>query len=574
MNSINLKRMMKSCSSLLIAALAFSTLPALGQADRPPYESPVPKFTFGTTLAEQEAQLKNNPLLKRFSDSRKRLASDRHRPLYHFVSPESTLNDPNGLCFWNGKWHLFYQGYPPEDRRQHWGHAVSDDLIHWRDLPYAIYPSPERAVFSGATWVENNRVIAMYHGTAVGNMVAVSDDPLLLNWKKLTDGPVIPSKTKTGFPAPYSVFDPCIWKKDDVYYSLSAGRLAMPPDGKPFGTTSLFRSKDLVTWEYVHEFVEGDRFTRIGDDYACPYFVPIGDRYIMPFFSHMSGGQYLLGDYDKERDKFVVSNHGKFNFGAVGPGGVHAPSATSDGKGGVIIIFNMNPGKPTGEWNQIMSLPRRLTLVGRDEIRQEPAGDIESLRYNRKAVGPMRLPANKEVVINGVKGDAMELSLTIDLKESQAIEVNVLRSPGKEEFTRIIFYREKGFSDGLDYRSGEETARMPADLVPLVTGRPAEPYKRGTRASVITIDASSASILPDVQVRPPESAPLVIEKDELLNLRIFVDKSVVEVFANGKQCVAMRVYPGRNDSNGVSIRSIGKEASLQALEAWQMKSIY
>lgn len=186
----------------------------------------------------------------------------------------------------------------------------------------------------------------------------------------------------------------------------------------------------------------------------------------------------------------------------------------------------------------------------------------------------MRLPANKEVVINGVKGDAMELSLTIDLKESQAIEVNVLRSPGKEEFTRIIFYREKGFSDGLDYRSGEETARMPADLVPLVTGRPAEPYKRGTRASVITIDASSASILPDVQVRPPESAPLVIEKDELLNLRIFVDKSVVEVFANGKQCVAMRVYPGRNDSNGVSIRSIGKEASLQALEAWQMKSIY
>src|SRR5690606_23571180 len=110
------------------------------------------------TLEEQEAQLKDNPLMKRFAESRKRLAADRHRPLYHFVSPESTLNDPNGLCFWNGKWHLFYQGYPPEDRRQHWGHAVSDDLIHWRDLPYAIYPSPERAVFSGATWVEDNRV--------------------------------------------------------------------------------------------------------------------------------------------------------------------------------------------------------------------------------------------------------------------------------------------------------------------------------------------------------------------------------------------------------------------------------
>ena len=57
-----------------------------------------------------------------------------------------------------------------------------------------------------------------------------------------------------------------------------------------------------------------------------------------------------------------------------------------DGKGGVIIIFNMNPGKPTGEWNQIMTLPRKLTLVGRDEIRQEPAGDIESLRYDKQEV--------------------------------------------------------------------------------------------------------------------------------------------------------------------------------------------
>jgi beta-fructofuranosidase len=74
---------------------------------------------------------------------------------------------------------MFYQGYPPEDKRQHWGHAISKDLIHWRDLPYAIYPSPERAVFSGATLVEDSRVIAMYHGTTLGNMVAVSNDPLL-----------------------------------------------------------------------------------------------------------------------------------------------------------------------------------------------------------------------------------------------------------------------------------------------------------------------------------------------------------------------------------------------------------
>jgi beta-fructofuranosidase len=342
------------------------------------YISKVPKFTFATTLEEQEEQLKMNSLLLRFMESRKRLANDRYRPIYHYVNPEGNLNDPNGLSFWQGRWHLFYQAHPPEDPRQHWGHAVSEDLIHWRDLPYAIYPNPEYACFSGSALVEDDRVIAMYHGAGIGNMVAVSRDPLLLNWEKVTGKAVIPS-AKPG--DPYSVFDPCIWKKDDTYYSLSAGRKAVGPDDKLVRANFLFRSKNLVNWEYLHPFVEEDRFTRVGDDGACPYFWPIGDRYILPFFSHTSGGQYLLGDYDQGRDKFVVTNHGNFNFRAWGPGGVHAPSAAPDGQEGVIIIFNMNSGKPTEGWNQIMSLPRRLTMIGKNTIGMDPA------QHNRQRHG-------------------------------------------------------------------------------------------------------------------------------------------------------------------------------------------
>ncbi len=88
------------------------------------------------------------------------------------------------MFFWQDNWHLFYRAYPPEDSRQHCGHVISKDLGHWRDLPYAIYPGPERAVFFGSTLVEDDRVIAMYHGTAVGTMMAVSSNPLL-NWEKL-----------------------------------------------------------------------------------------------------------------------------------------------------------------------------------------------------------------------------------------------------------------------------------------------------------------------------------------------------------------------------------------------------
>ena len=142
------------------------------------YTSLVPHYTFAETLEEQEAQLETNPLMQRLIAARKAYEGDPHRPIYHYINPEAMLNDPNGLCFWQGCWHLFYQAYPPEDTRQHWGHAISDDLIHWRDLPYAIYPNPERCCFSGATLVEEDRVIAMYHGTVVGNMVAVSSDPL------------------------------------------------------------------------------------------------------------------------------------------------------------------------------------------------------------------------------------------------------------------------------------------------------------------------------------------------------------------------------------------------------------
>ena len=511
------------------------------------FTSKVPHYTFAETLEEQEEQLKTNPLMQRLLAYRKTYEGDPHRPIYHYINPEAMLNDPNGLCFWQGRWHLFYQAYPPEDTRQHWGHAVSDDLIHWRDLPYAIYPNPERCCFSGSTLVEDDRVIAMYHGTVVGNMVAISSDPLLLNWEKVSGKAVIPSRHADGTTPAYRVFDPCIWKKDDMYYSLSGGTLPHGPGGKPVRANFLLRSADLANWVYLHPFVEDDQYTLVGDDGACPYFWQIGDRHMLLFFSHMSGGQYLLGDYDKARDKFVVTAGAKNNFGAAAPAGVHAPSATPDGDGGLIVIYNMNPAKPTKGWNQIMTLPRRLTLVSRDEIGVEPAGDIESLRYDHQHVNAMPLTANEEIVLDTIKGNAMELELEVDVKGAPMFELNVFRSPNKEEFTRIAFFRERGLRN--------------------LTGR-------NVRDSLLTIDSSYSSVAPDVRSRAPETGAVPIMGDETLKLRVFVDKSVVEVFANGRQCVAMRVYPDREDSVGVSLRSQGQDSQLVSLDAWQMKNIY
>ena len=126
-------------------------------------------------------------------------------------------------------------------------------------------------------------------------------------------------------------------------------------------------------------------------------------------------------------------------------------------------------------------------------------------------------------------------------------------------------------STGRDYRFGE-VARL---QVPGVTRPPQpSPAVQSVRESLISIESSFSSLYPDVRPRGPETGSFSLKKDETLKLRIFIDKSVVEVFANGKLCVAVRVYPSRDDSSGFSIRSQGQESELKSLEAWQMKSIY
>ncbi len=544
--------------SLRLLGCLLAELGGLGAAEAPRFPaSKAPRYEFAATEPEQAAQLKANPLLERFRAARRAAATDPDRPLYHFSSPEGPLNDPNGLCFWQGRWHLFYQARPVEDARWHWGHAVSEDLIHWRDLPHALYPGPEEQCYSGAILIEEDRAIAMYHGRELGNMVALARDPLLLNWEKVTGTTVIPLRQDgrhfhflSREPLPYRVYDPCIWKKDGVYYSLSGSVDYSGPAGQPVFAQFLFRSRDLVRWEFVHSFVEGNAFTQVGDDGACPYFLPLGDRHILLFFSHTSSGQYLLGDYDRARDKFVATSHGRFNFGAVLPGGVHAPSATADGQGGVIAIFNVNSAlaAPARRHEGIMTLPRRLTLSGRDEVGIEPAGKFETLRGAPREVAAMRLPANEEIVLPAVGGRALELVAEIDPKQAPTVELKVLRSPGGEEFTRIALFRNRQ-----------------------VTSRFMPPQRA---LSMVTLDATRSSQRPDVRSRPPESAPVFVAPDEPFRVRVFVDRGIVEVFVNGRQCVALRVHPGRSDSIGVSLLAQGQEAELRSLTAWSMKAIW
>jgi beta-fructofuranosidase len=178
----------------------------------------------------------------------------------------------------------------------------------------------------------------------------------------------------------------------------------------------------------------------------------------------------------------------------------------------------------------------------------EPAGDLESLRRDHTRVDAMTLPANQEVVLDSVSGNTMEIVVEIDPCDAPSVDLNVLRSANREELTRITFYRDRGYRDRINLTN--------------------------TFASTITIDSTYSSTALDVRSRAPETAQFALPEGDNLKLRVFIDRSVVEVFINGVQCLALRVYPDRSDSTGVSLRAQGQDAQLVSLDAWQMQNIY
>ena len=477
---------------------------------------PLSGETYPSTLDEQLKALEGDETVRRFAESRQRLAAvDPYRPLYHFSSPENYMNDPNGLCQWQGRYHMFYQFRPAGVDRVHWGHTVSDDLIHWRDLPVALYPDVERDCFSGQTLVEPDRVIAMYHGTQSGNAIATASDPLLLNWAKRPNNPVIPGDNRSESGAGgYRVFDPCIWKEEDgLYYSVSGTYWKGERGVDAVGVAHLFRSEDLARWEYLGPLMEDAFFAEPGEDAAVPNFWPIGNgRRMLLLFSHKRAGRYYIGRHDVDTHRFTPESHGRMNYGPWVVGSLHAPSATIDDSGRYLGVFNLHTGRDADDTDEMMTLPRHYWLDSQNALRMAPVAEVESLRRDRRALGPMDIPANAEIPLDGVGGKAIEIRATIEPGAAREVGLYALRSPDGAERTRISLYPN-------DHRRFD--------------------------TSSLQIDVSESSLRGDVWARSAEIGPLGLGAGEALELRVFIDRSVVEVFANDRQCLTVRVYPER-----------------------------
>ncbi len=503
------------------------------------------KPVYPETLEEQIEALKNDAQLEYFASCRKAAGENRYKPLYHFSQPNGVLNDPNGPCFWQGRWHLFYQHIMPfhnGDRTIYWGHAVSRDLVHWSDLPDAIYPNPEKECWSGAAFAEEDKVTAIYYGFRGhgGLYTASSSDPLLLNWNKLYPGPVIPGQAGCMAEKGYDVYDPCIWKEGKYYYALAGCREDNPVTGHWMRVEYLYRSENAVDWEYRHPFIEEDHFAEDGDDGACPYFVPFGEDYLLMHFSHARGPKYLVGKYDKENERFIAGFGGRFN--QFRTSSLNAPALVPDGKNGA-YLFCVIPGGN-------MSLPYHLTPgEKKGEIGIAPAEGLASLRGNHTRKEHISLPKNQETIIEGVKGDCLEIVARFAPTKVSVLEMKVLRSPDAEEYAKITFYRNRGAM--VDWSN-------PMSVLSVDTERLSLHAPEGT----------------DVQfAAAPDNQEFRIEHDEGLELHVFLDKSLIDVFANDRAAICKRVYPSREDSLGISFTAIGGESELLSLDVWEMDGI-
>ncbi|WP_435347784.1 GH32 C-terminal domain-containing protein [Haloarchaeobius sp. HRN-SO-5] len=463
---------------------------------------------------------------------REHLADDHHRPGYHVSPPANWLNDPNGLVEHEGTYHVFYQYNPsgPFHGSIHWGHAVSDDLLHWEDRPVALSPSPDGpdrdGCWSGCTVVDDGVPTLLYTGGRGHRQLpclATADDGLDA-WRKHPGNPVIESA-----PAEVDVLstddwtaefrDHCVWREDDAWYHLVGSGVH-----DVGGTALLYRGDSLTDWEYVGQLFTGD--DGHGTVWECPELLDFG-AYRLLHVSNYDDVRYFVGRANLDAPSFAVEDEGLLDHGDF-----YAPQSlrTSDGR---VLTFGWVPEARTveaqwrGGWSGLLSLPRELDVTDDGHIQQRPATELERLRGRRVVDGHCSLDYGERRVLD-VNGRTAELRLQVADLGGVTLELGLFESPALGERTAVHYEGDRLVLDRADS----------------------------------SLDPAAES---DEQVLPVG--------DGSLDLRVFTDGSVVELFANESRCLTGRVYPTREDATGVSVTAVGGPVDLE-LDAWDLDSTW
>ncbi len=454
---------------------------------------------------------------------RERILSDPARPGYHFVMPEGVAMpfDPNAAIYWKGRYHLFYifQDTRLGKKSDHWGHMSSRDLFHWRHHPTTLLDG----MYSGNCFLNRDGVPTIcYHQHGLGNAMAVALDNDLNEWKKLDSNPITP-KTREGdeHHGKYRSWDPYGWLEGKTYYAIFGGK-------RP----AVAKSPELDgEWKYAGDlFAHGVEGVAINEDVSCPDLFELGSKHVLLCISHRLGCRYYVGEWRDEQ--FHPEAHARMSWV---DNSFFAPESLVDDRGRRImwawILDEPLFGARTKHgWSGTLSLPRVLSLGDSGLLRMDVPEEIEALRYGEVRKGPCVVPADEEVPMDRVIGDSLELQVEMEGTEASHFGVKVRSSPDGQEETSVLYDAEE---------------------------------------KLLKIDTRRSG--PDDTPKVVEAAPFELTPGERLKLRVFVDKSVVEVFANRRQAIARRIYPSRQDSTGVRVFSADGDARVHSLKAWRIR---
>lgn len=351
------------------------------------------------------------------------LYKEKNRPQFHFTTRRGWVNDPNGLIYYDGEYHLFYQHNPYEREweNMHWGHAVSKDLIHWQELPDALYPDHLGTMFSGSAVIDydntagynkrNNPAMIAYF-TAASSDKQVQGMAYSLDkgrtFTKYPGNPVIDSKAKWNS---QDTRDPKVfWYKPGNHWVMVLNER----DGH-----SIYTSKNLKDWDYR---------SHVTGFWECPelFELPIdGDKNNTKWVMYGASGTYMLGSFN---GKVFTPEHGKYYFGT---GSIYAAQTftnipESDGRR--IQIGWGRISHPHMPFNGMMLLPTELTLkTTKDGVRMfnQPVRETERLFTHAGQWKSLTSDEANKLMKKFYDSDCLRIKTTIKLSHATSAGFNL-----------------------------------------------------------------------------------------------------------------------------------------------------
>lgn len=472
-----------------------------------------------------------------------------YRGAFHFSAPRGWLNDPNGLSWFNGRAHLFYQHNPHDSvwGSMHWGHAVTQDLLTWTHLPPALAPDQtydaDGCFSGGAADAGDGRHVLMYTGhldPEPGNEARRFETQCLAfgdgrTYQKAAGNPVIDGRHLPPGASRGDFRDPKLWREGGVWYCLAANRAA---DGN--GQLLLFASEDLTAWRYVGTPMASGG--RLGGMWECPDLSRVGGQDLLIWsvmdeparegaYQNVASVVASAGRLERATGVFTAGPVHELDYGP----DFYAPQTLTHPDGRVLLIAWMqmwkrsNPTHALGlGWSGQMTLPRELSVRG-GRVLQTP---VRELAGRRGAEVRARLNLGAETSVPGVEGQHLDLELAVTRLDRAAFTLRCFVGPQQET---LLTYDPVSRWMTLDRRRSG---------LPLVSLAPSHPEAEVYRARV--------------------EAP-----GGRLHLRIVLDRSSLEVFAQGGSTVmTATVYPD-DASRGVRFGSTAPGPRLQ-LSAWPL----